>query len=72
MRSNAAREQIWTKFCTVVGILDTITYTSFCDHRLRGFWVAGVISLIPIGFHYRLYNTRTTVRVAQNGECMIC
>jgi len=42
MRRNATREPIWTKFCTVVGIPDKITYTNFGDHRLKGFWVAGL------------------------------
>jgi len=68
MRRNATREPISTKFGTVVGIPDKITYTNFCDHRLKSFWVAGVeftLGPIPIGFHYRLYNTRTTVRVTQ-------
>jgi len=26
----------------VVDIHDIVTYTNFVDHRLRGFWVAGV------------------------------
>jgi len=26
----------------VVDITDVVTYTNFGDHRLRGFWVAGV------------------------------
>jgi len=33
---------IWIKFCTVVNIPDVVTYTNFGDHRLRGFWAAGV------------------------------
>ena len=67
MRRNATREPILTKFCTVVGIPHTITYTYFGDHRLRGFLGGGVeFSSFSICFHYRLYNTRTTARVAQN------
>jgi len=43
----------------VVDIPDVVTYTNFGDHRLRGFWVAGggQISLSPIDFHRRPYNT---------------
>ena len=42
----------------VVDIADLVTYTSFGDHRLRGFWVAGgQISLSPIDSHRRPYNT---------------
>jgi len=49
---------IWIQFCTVVDIPDVVTYTNFCDHRLRGFWVAGgQISPSPFDFHRRPYNT---------------
>jgi len=42
----------------VVDIPDVVTYTTFGDHRLRGFWVAGgQISPYPIDFHRRPYNT---------------
>jgi len=42
----------------VVDIPDTVTYTNFGDHRLRGFWVAGgQISPSPIDFHRRPCNT---------------
>ena len=42
----------------VVDIHDAVTYANFGDHRLRGFWVAGgQISLSPIDFHRRSYNT---------------
>jgi len=33
---------IWIKFCVVVDIPDLVTCTNFGDHRLRGFWGAGV------------------------------
>ena len=58
MRSTETPKPIWIKFCTVVDIADVVTYTHFGDHRLRGFWVAGgQISLFPIDFHRRPYNT---------------
>ena len=42
----------------MVDIADVVTYTNFCDHRLGGFWVAGgQISLSPIDFNRRPYNT---------------
>ena len=42
----------------VVDIPDVVIYTNFGDHRLMGFWVAvGQISLSPIDFHRRTYNT---------------
>ena len=42
----------------MVDIPDVVTYTKFCDHRLRGLWVAGgQISPSPIDFHRRPYNT---------------
>ena len=42
----------------VADIPDEVTYTNFGDHRFRGFWVAGgQISLSPIDFHRRPYNT---------------
>jgi len=42
----------------VVDIPDVVTYTNFGDHRLRGFWVAGVkFPPSPIVFHRRPYNT---------------
>ena len=46
----------------VVDIPDAVTYTNFGDHRLRGFWVAGVkFPPLPLTFivaittlsHYR-------------------
>jgi len=42
MRRTETPKPIWTKFCMVVDIPDVVTYTNFGDHRLRGFWVAGV------------------------------
>jgi len=42
MRRNETPKPIWIKFCMVVNIPDIVTYTNFGDHRLRGFWVAGV------------------------------
>ena len=54
MRRNSTREPIWTKFCTVVGIPDKITYTNFGDHRLRGFWMAEV-EFFPQVFTARCY-----------------
>jgi len=62
MRRTETPEPIWIKFCTVVDILDVITCTNFGDHRLRGFWVAGVkFPSLPLTFivalttlsHYR-------------------
>jgi len=42
----------------VADIPDTVTYTNFGDHRLRGFWVAGgQISPSPTDFLRRPYNT---------------
>ena len=58
MRRTETPKPIWIKFCMVVDIPDVVTYTNFGDHRLRGFWVAGgQISLSPIDFHRRPYNT---------------
>jgi len=45
----------------VVDIPNVVTYTNFGDHRLRGFWVAGVKFPPPLTFivalttlsHYR-------------------
>jgi len=42
MRRTETPEPIWIKFCTMVDIADVVTYTNFGDHRLSGFWVAGV------------------------------
>ena len=42
MRRNVTPKPIWIKFGTVVDIRNIITDTNFGDHRLRGFWVAGV------------------------------
>ena len=51
MRRTEAPEPIWIKFCMVVDIPDVVTYTNFGDHRLRGFWVAGVkFPLLPLTF----------------------
>jgi len=51
----------------VVDIPDVLTYTNFCDHRLRGFWVAGgQISPSAIDFHRRPYNS-----LALPCECVI-
>jgi len=67
MRTTETPKPIWTKFCMVVDIPDTVTYTNFGDHRLRGFWVAGgQISPSPIDFHRRPYNT-----LALPCECVI-
>ena len=60
MRRTETPKPIWIKFCMVVDITDVVTHTNFGDHRLRGFWVAGgQISLSPIDFHRRPYNTLT-------------
>ena len=62
MRRTETPKPIWIKFCTVVDIPDVVTYTNFGDHRLRGFWVAGVkFPRLPLTFivalttlsHYR-------------------
>jgi len=62
MRRTEPPKPIWIKFCTVVDIPDVVTYTNFGDHRLRGFWVAGVnFRPLPLTFivalttlsHYR-------------------
>jgi len=42
MRRTETPKPIWIKFCMVVDIPDVVTYTNFGDHRLSGFWVAGV------------------------------
>jgi len=42
MRRTETPKPIWMKFGLMVDIPDTVTYTNFGDHRLRGFWVAGV------------------------------
>ena len=64
MRRTETPEPIWIKFGMVVDIPDVVTHKKFCDHRLRGFWVAGgQISPSPTDFHRRPYNSRTTVRV---------
>jgi len=42
MRRTETPKLIWIKFCMVIDIPDVVTYTNFGDHRLRGFWVAGV------------------------------
>ena len=42
MRRTETPKPIWIKFCVVVDIPDIVTFTNFGDHRLRGFWVAGV------------------------------
>jgi len=58
MRRTETPEPIWIKFCMVVHVTDTVSYTNFGDHRLRGFWVAkDQISPSPIDFHRRPYNT---------------
>ena len=42
----------------LVDVTDLVTYTNFGVRRLRGFWVAvGQISLFPIDFDRRPYNT---------------
>jgi len=62
MRRTETPKPILIKFCMVVDIPDIITYTSFGDHRLRGFWMArGQISPSPIDFHRRPYNTLASV-----------
>ena len=62
MRRTETAKPIWIKFCVMVDIPDVFTYTNFGDHRLRGFWVAGVkFPLLPLTFivalttlsHYR-------------------
>ena len=62
MRRTETPKPIWIKFCTVVDIPDVVKYANFCDHRLRGFWVAVVkFSPLPLTFivalttlsHYR-------------------
>ena len=58
MRRTETPKPIWIIFCTTVDTLDVVTYPNFGDHRLRAFWVAGgQISLYPIDFHRRPYNT---------------
>jgi len=42
MRRTETPKPICIKFCVVVDIPDVVTYTNSGDHRLRGFWVAGV------------------------------
>jgi len=42
MRRTETPKPIWIKFCVVVDITDVVTHTNFGDHRLRGFWGAGV------------------------------
>ena len=51
-----------TTWCMVVDIADVLTHTDFGDHRLRGFWMAGVkFPPLPLTFivalttlsHYR-------------------
>jgi len=55
MRRTETPKPIWIKFCMVVDIPDVVKYTSFGDHRLRGFWVAGgQISPSPIDFHRQM------------------
>ena len=64
MRRTETPKPIWIKFCMVVDIPDVLTYTNFCDHRLRGFWVAGVkFPPLPLTFIVAL----TTV----SHECVI-
>jgi len=62
MRRTETPKPIWIKFDMVVDIPDIVTYTNFVDHRLRGFWVAGVkFPPLPLTFivalttlsHYR-------------------
>ena len=62
MRITETPKPIWIKFHVVVDIPDVDTYTNFGDHRLRGFWVAGVkFPALPLTFivslttfsHYR-------------------
>ena len=62
MRRTETPKPIWKKICMVVDISDVVTYTNFGDHRLRGFWVAGVkFPPLPLTFivalttlsHYR-------------------
>jgi len=58
MRKTETRKPIWTKFCTMVDIPDIVTYTNFGDHRLRGFWVAGVkFPPLPLTFIVALKTT---------------
>jgi len=57
MRSTETPKPIWTKFCILVDITDTVTYTNFGDHRLKGFLGWGQISPSPVDFHRRPYNT---------------
>jgi len=61
-RRTETPKPIWIKFDMVVDIPDIVTYTNFVDHRLRGFWVAGVkFPPLPLTFivalttlsHYR-------------------
>jgi len=62
MRKTETPKPIWIKFCMVVDIPDVVKYANFGDHRLRGFWVAGVkFHPLPLTFivalttlsHYR-------------------
>jgi len=67
IRRTETPKPISIKFCKVVDITDAVTYTNFGDHRLRGFWVAGVkFPPFPIDFDRRPYNT-----LAPLCECVI-
>jgi len=63
MRRTETPKPIWIKFGTLVDIPDVVTYTHFGNHRLRGFWVAGVkFPPLPLTFIVAL-----TVRVCDMG-----
>jgi len=67
MRRTKTPKSIWIKFCVVIDITNVVTYANFCDHRLRGFWVAGgQSSSFPIDFDRHPYNT-----LALPCECVI-
>jgi len=62
MRRTETPKPIWIKFGTVLDIPGIVTHANFGDHRLRGFWMAGVkFPAFPLTFivalatlsHYR-------------------
>ena len=55
MRRTETPKPIWIKFCMVVDMPDIVTCTNYGDHRLRGFWVAGVkFPPLPLTFIFAL------------------
>jgi len=65
MRRTETPKPIWIQFCLVVDIPDVVTYTNFGDHRLRGFWLAGVkFPLLPLTFIVALTVTLSHYRAS--------